>query len=95
MNDPTHVRVITPELLTLFDREECDEWQRTGKTNSPLAHYLHVDFAIVNADTILAEPYATQYKDELLSDEDVEQMRRELNNIAREYQIVIVAKKGR
>jgi len=93
LSDPTHVRVITPDLLALFDREECDEWQRLGAANSPLAHYLHVDFAIVRKQTVLAEPYATLYRDKLLSDEDLVQMSRELNNIAKEYQIVMVARK--
>jgi len=94
INDPTHVRVITPDMLALFDRKQCDRWQQLGAANSPLAHYLHVDFAIASAQRVLAQPYATQYADELLSDEDVEQMSRELNNIVKEYRIVMVARKG-
>ena len=94
INDPTHVRVITPDMLALFDRKQCDRWQQLGAANSPLAHYLHVDFAIASAQKVLAQPYATQYADELLSDEDVEQMSRELNNIVKEYRIVMVARKG-
>ena len=44
---------------------------------------------VISALKVLA-----QYKDELLSDEDVVQMIRELNNIAKEYRIVMVARKG-
>jgi len=95
INDPTHVRAITPLLLSLFSREQCDEWQRAGAANSPLSHYLKVDFAVVKAQVVLAEPYATQYKDELLGGEDLEQMLRELNNVAKEHHIRIVAKKDR
>jgi len=94
IGDPTHVRVITPELLSLFDRKQCDTWQRIGASNTPLAHYLHVDFSVVTSEWVLAEPYFTQYKDGLLSSEDVAQMIRELNNIAKEYRIVMVARKG-
>ena len=95
INDPTHVRIITPQLLGLFDRKQCDAWERLRFANSPFAHYLDVDFELVNIKTVLAEPYATQYKDGLLSDEDLAQMTRELNNIAEEYQIVMVARKHR
>jgi hypothetical protein len=88
------VRIITPQLLTLFDRRQCDEWQRIGAANSPLAHYLNLDFALVRTQTVLAEPFATQFSDGLLSDEDLTQMSRELNNVAKEYRIVMVARKG-
>src|SRR5438128_1636018 len=33
LGDPTHVRAITPSLLTLFNREACDEWQETRRSN--------------------------------------------------------------
>jgi SAM-dependent methyltransferase len=95
IGDPTHVRIITPDLLALFSRRQCDEWQKMGAPNSPLAHYLHVDFEIVNVETVLDEPYATQRQDELLSSGDVEQMVRELNNVIREYRILMVARKER
>jgi hypothetical protein len=94
LNDPTHVRIITPALLTLFDRKINDEWQRMGASNSPLAHYLHVDFAVVSYDFILSDPYATQYADGLLSKDDVDAMSRELNNFVREYRIRMVVRKG-
>jgi len=35
MNDPTHVRVITPDLLNLFSKKRCLEWQKIGAANSP------------------------------------------------------------
>jgi hypothetical protein len=95
LSDPTHVRIITPETLTLFDRKLCDEWQRMNVANSPLAHYLHVDFVVVSAHSVLDEPYSTRYTDGLLSDADLAQMTRELNNVVKEYRIVMVPRKGR
>ena len=59
IGDPTHVRIITPEMLALFDRKQCDTWQRMGASNTPLAHYLHVDFAVVTSEWVLAEPDRT------------------------------------
>lgn len=94
LNDPTHVRPITPQLLTLFDRELNDQWKREQAANSPLAHYLAVDFTLTEVETVLSEPYATQYREKVLSDADVASMVRELNNIAMEYRIVMVARKS-
>lgn len=94
LTDPTHVRIVTPGLLSLFDRKLCDEWQRMGVANSPLAHYLHVDFTVASAHSVLAEPYSKQYTDRQLSDADLARMTRELNNVVKEYRIVMVARKG-
>jgi|SRR5208283_5485249 len=95
LNDPTHVRPITPDLLSLFDRELNDLWMREKVANSPLAHYLNVDFHLIKLETVLTEPYATQYQDKQLSDDDVAAMIRKLNNIASEYRIVMAARKAR
>ena len=51
-NDPTHVRVITPPMLMLFDRQLNDDWQQARVANSPLAHYLHVDFVLDRVNVI-------------------------------------------
>ena len=93
INDPTHVRVITPELLRLFDREACDEWQRLGGANTPLAHYLDVDFRVAAAKVILNEPYSSRFARGELSAEAIDTMARELNNVFVQYQIVLVARK--
>jgi hypothetical protein len=39
LGDPTHVRVITPMVLSLFSKANCDLWQAQGASNTPLAHY--------------------------------------------------------
>lgn len=94
INDPTHVRVITSGLLSLFDRRVNDEIKRRGLPNTPFAHYLGVDFFIERDLVVLSEPYATQHANKELSDADVALMCRELNNIASELQIVLVARKA-
>ena len=94
INDPTHVRIITPELLTLFDREQNDMWQMTGAANSPLAHYLDVNFKIKSAVSILAEPYASKFDKGEISAEAAQSMARDLNNVIREIRIVILALKA-
>jgi len=93
INDPTHVRVITPGMLSLFDRKVNDEVKRLGGANTPLAHYLGVDFFVESHVVVLCEPYSTQHEKGQLSDADVDLMAREWNNVASEYRIVMVARK--
>lgn len=93
INDPTHVRVITPQLFTLFDRCLNDEWKKLGAANSPLAHYLGVDFVMTKANTILAEPYSEMYSSGKISLTDIDAMLRERNNIASEYRIELAVRK--
>jgi hypothetical protein len=93
IGDPTHVRVITPQLLSLFDRQLNDEWKRTNAANTPFAHYLGVDFVVTKALTVLAEPYGQLFRSGKISPTDMEVMVRERNNIVAEYRIEMVARK--
>ena len=93
LGDPTHVRIITPSLLQLFDRRACDEFKRLGGSNTPFAHYLNVDFAITSVVTVLDEPYFGRYASKELSDDDIARMSRELNNVVSEYRIFLVVRK--
>jgi hypothetical protein len=93
LNDPTHVRPISPQMLSLFDRALNEHWQRTNSANSPLAVYTGVDFSIKHVNSILAEPYATQYQEKRLDADALTAMERELNNVIAEYQITMVARK--
>ena len=52
INDPTHVRAITPEVMSLFDRRVNLEWQRSGVANSQLALVLGVDFVLANVELL-------------------------------------------
>ena len=93
IGDPTHVRIITPQVLQLFSRKLNDEWEAQGVPNTPLALYTGVDFQIVGANLVLAEPYSTQQKSGELSRETVLQLLRTQNNIAEEWHISLEAVK--
>ena len=43
-DDPTHVRVVTPQGLKLFSKKLNKLWADKGKANSPLGLYLNIDF---------------------------------------------------
>jgi len=64
-----------------------------GGSNTPFSHYLSVDFAITSVTTALEEPYYTRYANQELSDEDIERMSRELNNVVTEYRMLLIARK--
>ncbi len=46
-NDPTHVRAVTAEGITLFSQRLNRHWIATGISNSPLAIYLGIDFELI------------------------------------------------
>ncbi len=46
-DDPTHVRVVTPQGLLLFSKRLNKEWAEKGKTNSPLGMYLDINFELI------------------------------------------------
>ena len=87
IGDPTHVRAITPQLIALFSRANCDLWKSQGASNTPLAHYLDVDFETLRAEVKLDEPYASALTNGQLQPNDAAILLRERNNIATEFVI--------
>jgi SAM-dependent methyltransferase len=81
LDDPTHVRAITPATLSLFSRRNCEQWKLLGGANSPLALYAGVDFELRDVRTIVAD----KYKDA----PDLEELVERCNNVATEYRMVL------
>ena len=48
LGDPTHVRPITPNVMTLFSKEENRNFIERGWPNTRLAMHLNVDFRILS-----------------------------------------------
>lgn len=95
LGDPTHVRAITPQQLTLFDRQLNDAWVAGGVSSAtPLAHYLNVDFQIVNVTTVLDSVYYQKYVSGELTLDQINQKARELNNVIGEYHITWLVRKS-
>jgi len=57
VNDPTHVRAITPEMMALFSKGTCEQYQKLGAANTPLALMHHVDFTLEKIDMALDERF--------------------------------------
>jgi SAM-dependent methyltransferase len=87
LGDPTHVRVVTPEVLSLFSKKNCAEWARTGAANSPLALYADVDFELRDARFIVER--------ELADKPNVQDLIKHWFNVVQEIRMVLeVVKPG-
>ena len=95
IGDPTHVRAVTPAMLSLFSKRNCRAWAESRAANSPLALYHDVNFEIADATVILEQRYLDAVRTGAMTEEEVHQALRERNNIATEYRIVLrVVKDG-
>lgn len=87
IGDPTHVRIISPDVMNLFNAELCAEWQAQGVPNTPLALYTGVDMRLVAARLVLAEPYGSQQAAGALDMETLNHLLATQNNIGLEWQM--------
>ena len=81
IDDPTHVRAITPMTLQLFSRRNCLEWKRLGAANSPLALYAGVDFELRDVQVVVDPSYESR--------PDLKELVAHSNNVATEYRYVL------
>lgn len=87
LNDPTHVRPITPQIMQLFDRAAVLQVQKLGGANTPLSLYLDVDFELARPEAVLDEPYRSQLESGVLSRNDVQALMRSQNNVVKELRM--------
>jgi hypothetical protein len=93
LSDPTHVRPVTPLLMALFCRRLNLEWQAMGAANSPLALFHRVDFELQEVQLTLDEPYLSEYQAGRLSEQEVDRLARERNNVVKEIRMRLQAVK--
>lgn len=60
ISDPTHVRPITPHLMSMFSKTICRQTIAKGWANTPFAIYHDVDFEIIKSEYKLLEPWWTR-----------------------------------
>lgn len=93
IGDPTHVRIISPDVLGLFSKRNNDEWQSTGAANSPLAHYLGVDFETEATEISLDEPYLSLHAQGRMTFDQILLAMKEKNNVATEFRLKVRVRK--
>ena len=93
IGDPTHVRPVTMGMMLLFDRAECEKWQRGGFSNTPLAIYHGVDFHIVGHKLIPDELYRTLMEKKKMTFEELEFAARSSYNVISEIHLELEVRK--
>ena len=94
VGDPTHVRAITPQSLTLFNKELNDQWKADGiSAATTLAHFMKVDLRIIECQTLLDPYWMNKYTSGELSIHEIDQASRQYNNVISEWHIKMVCKK--
>ena len=88
--DPTHVRAITPTVLSLFSKKNNLKWKQLGWPNTPLATYLDVDFEITNVTQALLPHWAKQVQEGKLSNEDLNFASNSFFNVIDEVKMTLV-----
>jgi predicted SAM-dependent methyltransferase len=89
INDPTHVRIITPELLGLFSKKNCNYWISIGASNSPLAIYLDVDFEIRNTEFVFDKKHQELISNGKINKNEIADLIKRENNVVSEYKITV------
>jgi hypothetical protein len=93
ISDPTHVRAITPQGLELFSKKKNREWAEKGFANSPLGLYLDVDFEITRATMRPSAAWRDRLTKGLIRESDFAEAAAHYNNVIREIEVVLVARK--
>ena len=89
INDPTHVRIITPQTFELFSKQNNILWEEINASNSPLAKYLDIDFETIEINQVLEPEYIEKLNNKELTQREIEKYIKELNNIVSEYRITL------
>jgi hypothetical protein len=89
LDDPTHVRIVTPQGLDLFSKSKNREWIKRGYANSPLGLYLGVDFEIVHVKYILDPLWLEKLNSGKITETQVDEAFRNFNNVVMETRMVL------
>ena len=93
LNDPTHVRPVTPTMMSLFSKKANREALDHNGANTPLALYLDVDLEIEAVSFTMDPAWKVKYDAGIFSDADMEEAVRAYNNVVSEIQMRIRAVK--
>lgn len=89
MNDPSHIRIVTPQSLDLFSKANNREWIKNGFANSPLGLYLDVDFILKSVDYILDPVWTNRLHKKEVSEAQIDDAFRNFNNVVKEIRMLL------
>lgn len=92
-NDPTHVRAVTADGMTLFSQRLNRQWVAKSIANTPLALYLGIDFELVDVKLLPSEPWRNLHAQNPAAADALWQQHALYNNIIEEVQMLLRAVK--
>jgi hypothetical protein len=93
MNDPTHVRPITLNVLALFSKSWNRKWEKDGSANTKLALEHDVDFEPKQEALQLEDRIQKAYEAGHINDETLGILIKERNNIVKAIHLTLEAVK--
>jgi ubiquinone/menaquinone biosynthesis C-methylase UbiE len=88
ISDPTHVRPITVNGLSLYDQALNKKWAEAGAANTPLGLIHNVDFKIEKVNYILEAHYKKQLEMKQITEAQLQTIMRERYNVVKEIHIL-------
>ena len=85
--DPTHVRPITSFGLSLFDRDQNQEWERKGAANTPLALIHKVNFKVESTIYQIEDDILEKFKKGDIDKVKLDFMIKHYNNVVKQIDI--------
>ena len=89
LNDPTHVRPITPDGLGLFSKKNNEEWIKGGNANTPLGVFLNVDFEVTHIHVTPDPIWIKLLADGKKSEAEFASATKNHNNVIKQYRITV------
>jgi hypothetical protein len=88
-NDPTHVRAVTVDGMTLFSQRLNRQWIAQGVSNSPLGLYLGIDFELVEVKQKPSQLWHRLQSQQPLNSETLLQLSALYNNMIEEVHMTL------
>ena len=89
LDDPTHVRAVTPLGLALFSKKLNHEWIKKGNANTPLGVYIDVDFELVSHTMTLAPYWEKKMQNGKMTQEEIQRATEMYNNVVTQYEFLL------
>jgi Methyltransferase domain len=91
LQDPTHVRVVTPEGLNMFSQAANRRLIARGGANTPLGIYLGIDLAVESAEFDLDDRWLGRLQRGEITETDVQHAQKTYFNVISQITIVLKA----
>jgi hypothetical protein len=89
LNDPTHVRAVTPAGLELFSKEKNRQWAAQRAANSPLGLYWDIDFRLVHTNYALEAIWVQKLERKEITREELFEAVLRHNNVVQDIQMIL------